>query len=98
MIELLHLAKDLVLLQNNPCSVIAIFNDRNFTTPSFMREAEKINSDLSYLIQHQAMVGLNSTKKVISKGFNLLLNRDYKSFDTVDEALQHLLRLASSRG
>jgi hypothetical protein len=93
MVDLLQEAKKTVLAENINCCFISVFNDRNFATPSFMREAEKVMLDVDHLIQHQALVGLNSTKKIILKGFNLLLNRDYKNFDSVDDALQHLLQL-----
>lgn len=93
MVDLLHEAKKMMLEKSLKCCLISVFNDRNFATPSFMREAEKVTLDVDHLIQHQAIVGLNSTKKIILKGFNLLLNRDYKSFDSMDDALQYLLQL-----
>lgn len=97
MVELLHEAKKMMLEKSLKCCLISVFNDKNFATPLFMREAEKVASNVDHLIQHQAIVGLNSTKKIILKGFNLLLNRDYKSFDSMEEALQHLLQLAPSK-
>ncbi|MBS1554649.1 MAG: hypothetical protein JSU09_06965 [Bacteroidetes bacterium] len=93
MVELLHEAENMMLEKSLKCCLISVFNDRNFATPLFMREAEKVTLDVDHLIQHQAIVGLNSTKKIILKGFNLLLNRDYKSFDSMDDALQYLLQL-----
>ncbi len=97
MVNLLQQAEKKVWAENIKCYFISVFNDRNFATPSFMREAERVTSDADHLIQHQAIVGLNSTKKIILKGFNLLLNQDYKSFDSVDDALQHLLQRAASK-
>lgn len=93
MVDLLHEAENMMLEKSLKCCLISVFNDRNFATPLFMREAEKVASNVDHLIQHQAIVGLNSTKKIILKGFNLLLNRDYKSFDSMDDALQYLLQL-----
>ena len=75
MVELLHEAKKMMLEKSLKCCLISVFNDKNFATPLFMREAEKVASNVDHLIQHQAIVGLNSTKKIILKGFNLLLNR-----------------------
>ena len=37
-------------------------------------------------------VGLSPNKKIILKGFNLILNREFQAFDTQEEAIAYLLK------
>ncbi|MFN7328069.1 MAG: hypothetical protein ACK5UP_01035, partial [Bacteroidota bacterium] len=46
MVELLHEAKKMMLEKSLKCCLISVFNDKNFATPLFMREAEKVASNV----------------------------------------------------
>ena len=43
------------------------------------------------LIEKQAIVGLNETKKIILKGFNLSIDRNVRAFHTKEEAISFLV-------
>ena len=76
--------------KNKRVMILSIFNDRAYVTSRFMRVVEKENRDLSHLIDKQAVVGLNRIKKMILKGFNLLLKRNVRNFGSVEDALKFL--------
>lgn len=69
---------------------ISIFNNKSYATPRFMRSVEAATREVQNLIQDQAMVGLNPTKKIILKGYNLMFQRNFRSFETVPEAIEYL--------
>jgi len=83
--------KERVLHLNKPILLISVFNEYAYVTPSFMRAAERDNVDLGHLLEKQAVVGLNPIKKMILKGFNLLMRRNVRNFESVDEAMEFLL-------
>jgi len=57
-----------------------------------MRSVEAATSEVQNLIQDQAML----TKKIILKGYNLMFQRNFRSFETVPEAIEYL-RINSSK-
>jgi hypothetical protein len=79
-----------ILEKNKPTMILSVFNERAYVTPGFMRTAEKANIELSHLLDKQAVVGLSPVKKMILKGFNILLRKNIRSFNTVDEAMEFL--------
>jgi hypothetical protein len=79
-----------ILQINKPILLISVFNEKGYITPRFMRVAERDNIELAHLIDKQAVVGLNLVKKMILKGFNILLRRNIRNFDSIDEAVQFL--------
>lgn len=91
MVKLMEESRDLVVTANEPTLVLIQFDSKSYVTPVFMRRAEQINKELGGLIKDQAFVGLTEVKKFILKGFNLFLGKNYKAFDTKEEALQHLV-------
>jgi hypothetical protein len=91
MLRVLKEAEELFLNERDCNLLLSIFNERNFTTPTFMLNAETVVSRLLQKIEKQAIVGLNAPKKIILKGFNLVLNRNFKAFDTREEALAYLV-------
>lgn len=91
LIALLNEAIDLVIRENEPRLVLVQFNERSFITPAFLRRAEQINKEYGHLIRCQAFIGLSDVKKFILKGFNLFLGKNYKAFETKEEAIRHLL-------
>ncbi len=91
MIELLMEAKALIESENKPTLLLNVMNERNFTTPNFVRHAEKINTEISHLIVKQAAVGLSLVQKTILKGFNLFTaKKQLLSFETMEDALKYL--------
>jgi hypothetical protein len=92
--EMIALATELTelgLAENKMILVLAIYNDKNFVTPKVMRNLERLTARIIHLVDKAAMVGLSPTKKVILKGYNLLFNRNFKAFNTRDEAIAYLI-------
>jgi hypothetical protein len=77
---------------NQVAQFISIYNDKSYATPRFMRSVEAATSEVQNLIQDQAML----TKKIILKGYNLMFQRNFRSFETVPEAIEYL-RINSSK-
>jgi hypothetical protein len=91
MIDLQLDLKNQVLNLNKPVMVLAIFNDKSYVTPKFMRAAEDATRDTLHLLEKQVMVGLSDTKKMILKGYNFLFGKNIKAFDTREAAIEFLL-------
>ncbi|HOX82842.1 MAG TPA: STAS/SEC14 domain-containing protein [Chryseolinea sp.] len=84
--------KELVLAENKSVRILSKFNDKNFATPKVMRHMEKVTQLALHLIDGMAIIGLSSTKKVILKGYSLFFKRDFKAFDTQEEAIAYLVK------
>ena len=91
MMELASETLHVILADNKPVRILNITNERNFTPPKVMRHFEDIIRQGLHLIERHSIVGLSPTKKVILKGLNLILKRDFKAFDTRDEAIAYLV-------
>lgn len=91
MIERLGELAKLIQRENKPILLLAIFNEKSYATPRFMREAEKESKAYLHLIDKQAVMGVSGVKKWILKGYNLLFNRDIRNFDTIDDAIKFLV-------
>ena len=96
MIETIKEAKRLIFQKNEPVLILAIFDDKIFITPNFMKVAIHETKEVINLIEKQAIVGLSPVKKLILKGYNFTLNRNIQSYDTKEEALNFLLDDATS--
>ncbi len=96
MIALVLELKKQMLSTNRPVMILSIFSAKSYATPKFMREAESSTREVIHLIEKSAMVGLSKTKKMILKGFNFLLKRNFKAFDTKEEAMVYLLDVNTS--
>ncbi len=90
MIDLANESLKVVLEDNHSVFALTTFDSKNFTTPTVMRHFEDVNRQMLHLIKKQGIVGLTPMKKIILKGFNLILARDFKAFDTREEALSYL--------
>lgn len=64
---------------------------KNFITPKFVQHARSVTQNLVHFIDKMAMVGLNRTQKLILKGYSIFFQRNFKAFDTREEALKYLL-------
>lgn len=82
---------------NQLVRIISTFNDKSYVTPRFMRSVEAITLEVRDLIQGQAVVGLNATKKIILKGYNLMFQQDIRNFETVPEAIEYLKMTSSKK-
>ena len=91
MMDLISSARALLIRERRPQKVMAIFNTKNFITPTFMRHFESDQREAIVFISKQAVVGLTVPQKMIVKGYNVFQNRDIKAFDTEDDAMKYLL-------
>lgn len=91
MIEIAVKAKPMILAATRPLAILSVFNDRAYATPKFVMALKKETAEVIHLIDRQAVVGLNDSKKIILKGFNFLFRINIKAFDTTEEALQFLV-------
>jgi hypothetical protein len=91
MIVLVSQLKEKILTGNKKVLILSIINDRCYVTSKFMRHAEKETGEVLHLIEKQATVGLNETKKMILKGYNFLFRKNIKAFDTRDAAFDFLI-------
>lgn len=90
MIALGTLATNYLLACTTP--QLTLTNYRNtFTTPAYVRHMESKAVLVKHLIARNALVGLNTAKIMILKGFNLLMGTDFRPFSTEAEALQYLV-------
>lgn len=83
--------KEAILEGNKPVFVVALFDDKTYITPAFMRHAERETAEAIHLVEQSSFVGLSTTKKFILMGYNLLFNRDFKAFDTEEEAIHYMM-------
>ncbi len=91
MIAVLNQAQEIGKAENRPYLVLSVVNRKNFLTPNFMKEVKEIVKSNLNLIEKQAIVGLTSTQKIIITGLNIFVQRNFKTFDTKEEAVRFLL-------
>ncbi|HEY3402194.1 MAG TPA: hypothetical protein VGK59_02340 [Ohtaekwangia sp.] len=84
--------RKLLETHNVPALVLVTFDNSTYVTPAFMHHAEAESGAVMHLIERMAFVGLSPTKKIILKGYNLLFRRNFKAFDTPEEAIEYLLK------
>jgi len=65
--------------KNKPQLMLSIYNDKAYATPKFMNAVRAETAKFIPLIEKQAMVGLNETKKIILEGFNLSIDRNVRA-------------------
>lgn len=91
MIRLLREAEATGIADNHPYLVLSVVNKKNFLTPAFMKEVKEIVKRNLHLIEKQAIVGLTPTQNIILMGLNIFVQRNFKVFDTKEEAVRFLL-------
>lgn len=91
MIALIRQAGNIGRTENRPFLVLSIVNEKNYLTPGFMKEVREIVNSNLHFIEKQAIVGLTPTQKTILKGLNIFVQRNFKTFDTKEEAVRFLL-------
>lgn len=90
MIQLAIQAKVEIMKTPAPKLIISSFLN-TFATPAFVRHMERESVEIKPFIERNALVGLNKPKMMILKGFNLLLNTDFRAFSTECEAIEYLI-------
>jgi hypothetical protein len=91
MIELVISLGSLIKLRNKPTLLLAIYDERSFLTSKYMRQAEQTTDEVVHLINKIAFVGFSTPRQMILKGYNFMFNKNFKHFDTRDDALNYLL-------
>ncbi len=92
MIDLLMGARKILISENRKQLVLALFNEKNFLTPKFMDHFRMDKREEAIeVIERQAIVGFNETKRQIIEGYNILFNRSMKMFDSKEDAIDFLL-------
>lgn len=96
MIEIIDDLRSLLIKQGKLQLVLAIFNEKNYLTPKFMRHFETQRmEEASHFIQKVAVFKFNNVKKSILKGFNMFFDRDIKAFDSREAAIKYLIHDAN---
>lgn len=96
MMQLATKFRELIQTRSEPVLAMAIFNDRTYVTPTFMRHAEKESGAVMPLLEKVAFVGLSTTKRIILQGYNILFGRTFQPFETQEEAIRYLVDRSQS--
>jgi len=92
MIKVFNEGKKLVLSENKRYLVLKIFNEKTFLSPDFMRFLEKEISEIDQFIEKHAVIGISTIQGWIIKGMNLWMKRQIHIYDSMDEALEFLVK------
>ena len=91
MIQIFDQAKYEVLAKGKMCRILTDLSN-TYITPNFMRHAEREMLEVKHLIIKNAFIGMSQPKRMILRGFSLLMGKkDFVAFDTEKEALEYLL-------
>jgi hypothetical protein len=72
---------------------LIINNFRNtYISSGYLRHMERETVHVEPFIKRNVLVGLNTPKMMILKGFNLLLGTDYQAFSDERSALEYLIQ------
>jgi hypothetical protein len=91
MIELVISLESLIKARNKPTLLLAIYDERSFLTPKYMRQAEQTTRELIQLINKIAFVGFSTPRQMILKGYNFMFNKNFKSFSNKEDAIAYLI-------
>lgn len=92
MIDIFNQAKREILARGERCWILADLSN-TYITPNFMRHAEREMLEVKHLIIKNAFIGMSKPKRMILKGFSLLMGKDdFVAFDTKEEAIEYLLK------
>ncbi len=92
MILLFDEAKRAILAKGERCRILTDLSN-TYVTPNFMRHAEREMLEVKHLIIKNAFIGMNQPKRMILRGFSLLMGKtDFVAFDSEKEALDYLLQ------
>ncbi len=92
MLQIFNQAKQVVLTKGERCLILTDLSD-TYITPDFLRHAEKEMLAVKHLIIKNAFIGMSRPKRMILKGFVLLMRKkEFEAFDTQQEALDYLIK------
>ena len=91
MIALYTQLKNAVLAEGGKQLIATIYTSRNFGTPRFMKHVREESKVMIDHIDKAATVGINNTQKILLKGLSFLFRRNFKAFDTLEQAIQYLV-------
>jgi hypothetical protein len=90
MINLAIEAKHVAMETPQPKLIINSFKN-TYITPGYVRHMERESNEIKPIIERNALVGLNTPKMMILKGFNLFMGTDFRAFSTEKEAIEYLI-------
>jgi hypothetical protein len=93
MMELAQKATDLIKEDASSKLVLSRYSNM-FITPAAVRFFEREAKAVQPFLAKNALIGLNTPKKMILKGFNLLMGTDFRAFDSEKEAIEFLTNAA----
>lgn len=92
MLQIFDQAKAEVIAKGEPCRILTDFSN-TYITPDFLRHAEREMQALKHLVTKNAFIGMSRPKRMILKGFALLMGKkEFEAFDTREQALEYLLK------
>lgn len=92
MIQIFDQAKNELLVKGEKCRILTNLSN-TYITPNFMRHAEREMLEVKHLIIKNAFIGMSQPKRMILRGFSLLMGKkDFVAFDSEKEALEYLLQ------
>lgn len=92
--EMIQLAIDVkahILSVKTPQLIISNFRN-TFISSKYLRHMERETEYVEPYIKRNVLVGLNTPKMMILRGFNLLLGTDYRAFSDERSALEYLIQ------
>lgn len=92
MIKVYEQAKQLVLNEKKRFLILSIFSSKTFVSPEYLRHIEKDILKVDEFIEKQAVIGLSQTQIWILKGINLWYRKKIYSYNSLDEALEFLIK------
>lgn len=91
MMKLLDQLKELVYDDPDKKRLILSCHENSYLTASFMRYAEMKTRESLDMIEKLAFTGVDPVKKIIVKGYALMFKRNFKIFNTREEAIAYLV-------
>ena len=96
LIESLYAIQPLLNSRSNRKIRVLIDITGSFTTPNFLLEAKKLETEFLYQFDtRRAIVGVSGLKRIVIDSFNMILreNQKLRPFDSRQEALDYLVQL-----
>ncbi len=90
MINLATEAKEFITKTSGPKLIINNFKN-TYITSGYVRHMEGDAASVKPFIARNALIGLNTPKMMILKGFNLFFGTDFRAFSTEREAIEYLI-------
>ncbi len=89
MIAIMLEAKRILLKEKKPQLLLSNY-ENSYASPGYMNALRHEIREVLPFMSRQAIIGLNEPKQWILKGFNVFLGTDFRSFQSMEEALAYL--------